>query len=411
VIGVGVGATLPTVFTAFPGAVLVLSRAGVIEESNGALERELQRPLVGQRFAEIVDLESSASKLERALERVRESTEGAVACELVLQSRPSLGEPRGFHLLWDERGSRYWVIEREADPRLDRLREQVTGVNSELANAQRALVKERSRLARALEALEAQFQETARLARTVEERNRELARSNEALDDFAHVVSHDLKAPLRSISIHAEWLAEESGEELPPEARGHLSRIRDRVDRMRELIDGALQYARAGRERSRPELVDAGKLVERVLELLGPPSSVRLQIGPDLPVLRTSRVPLQQVFLNLLSNAVKHADRDDPVVRVAAHEEGGYHVFTVADNGSGIPAEHRDRIWGLFQTLQPEERDGGTGIGLAVVKRIVEAHGGRVWVESEVGAGTRFRFSWPAGAEEDAPGMANRASE
>jgi signal transduction histidine kinase len=408
---------LPACFRRLPGAVLRLDAGGVVLDSNGVLERELGRELRGRAFVEALDADSSARKWERLLARsAAEAEAGDVVWELIPRGGDTPPEPRPFSVLWDAGASIFWVMEHRPDPRLDHLREQVTGVNSELVNTQRELHKERSRLTATVAELKAQYRKAELLARTVQEQNEELEaqngqllalteelqargeeleRSNRALDEFAHVVSHDLKAPLRSISNYAAWLEEDLGEALAGESREHLERLRDRADRMRAMIEGVLQYARAGRERARPEPVDVGALLAGVVELLDPPGALEVALAPDMPVVRTERAPLQQVFLNLVGNAVRFAGRDAPRVRVRVRDAGGFHEFSVADNGPGIPARLQDRIWTLFHTLQPEGHAGGTGIGLAVVKKLVEAKGGRVWVESEEGAGATFRFLWP----------------
>jgi signal transduction histidine kinase len=389
---------LPACFARFPGAALQLSTTGVVLESNGRLERELGREIRGHSFLDVLDAESSQGKLDRILSLARRGTgEGDVIWELILRDRDTLLEPRPFSVMWDAPEERFWLLEHRPDPRLDDLREQATSINSELVNAQRALVKERGRLARALEELEEQYRKAEQLTRTVQEQNEELERSNQALDEFAHAVSHDLKAPLRSISRYAEWLEEDASERLSEDGRSHLARLRDRAERMRMMIEGVLAYARAGREHAPPETVEVGALLRDVVELLDPPEEVRVEIGPAMPTLVTERAPLRQVLLNLIGNAVRYARTSDaPRVRVGARDAGEFYEFSVEDNGPGIAPRLQTKIWTLFHTLEPEERAQGTGIGLALVRKLVETHGGRVWVESEVGAGATFHFQWPA---------------
>lgn len=396
--GGGRGHGLPACFRRFPGVVLQLSAEGIVVESNGLLERELGRELLGRSFVEVLDPGSSQRKWSRLLALASEGADEAdVVWELILSGRDTLPEPRPFSVLWDADARRFWLLEHRPDPRLDRLHDQVVGVNSELANTQRQLLKERGRLANALEELEEQYRRGELLSRTVQEQNEELERSNRALDEFAHVVSHDLKAPLRSIASYATWLEEDLADTLQEESRLHLDRLRSRVGRMQAMIQGVLEYARAGRRRSQPELVDVGELVDGVIELLDPPDAVDVRVDPGMPALVTGRAPLQQVFLNLIGNALRYAAGDPPRVRVGVRDAGDFHEFFVSDTGPGIPPRGQERIWTLFHTLEPEEKAEGTGIGLAVVKRLVEAHGGRVWVESQVGEGATFRFLWPRG--------------
>lgn len=248
---------------------------------------------------------------------------------------------------------------------------------------------------RARQEVERKAEELARLARQLELSNREL-------DQFAYVASHDLKAPLRGISNLSQWIEEDLQAEMTPEVREHLELLRGRVHRMEGLIDGILQYSRAGRVRERPETVAVGELLEEVVDLLSPPEEVEVRIGGGMPTLTTERLPLQQVFMNLIGNAIKY--RRSPgarvEVRAAPEPEGGFHRFTVSDNGPGIAPEYHERIFGIFQMLQARDRVEGTGIGLSLVRKIVDARGGRVWVESAEGAGASFHFLWPVEADE-----------
>lgn len=220
-------------------------------------------------------------------------------------------------------------------------------------------------------------------------------RSNEELDQFAYVASHDLKAPLRGIANLATWLEEDLGAAITPSAHEHMTLLRGRVQRMEALIDGILQYSRAGRLGTEAERVDVGALLREIVELLAPPPEVTIVLARDFPVLMTDRVPLQQVFLNLITNAIKYARRPDTHLRVGAALIDGTWAFSVADNGPGIAPEYHARIFGIFQTLEARDKVEGTGIGLSVVKKIVETQGGRVTVESAVGTGATFRFTWP----------------
>jgi PAS domain S-box-containing protein len=230
----------------------------------------------------------------------------------------------------------------------------------------------------------------------------EAARAAEAeayrsLDQFAYVASHDLKAPLRGIGNLATWLQEDVGDRLGAQAAEHLQLIQGRVARMMGLIDGILAYSRAGRVRSAVERVDTGALVNEAILLLGPPREARIEVAAGMPAVEAERVPLQQVFLNLVGNAVKYtcAERPDAVIRVSYRDAGELWEFQIEDNGPGIAPEFHERIWGVFQTLAPRDKVEGTGIGLAVVRKIVETRGGAVAVDSDLGRGARFRFTWP----------------
>ena len=222
-----------------------------------------------------------------------------------------------------------------------------------------------------------------------------LARSNQELDQFAYVASHDLKAPLRGIANLSQWIEEDLGERLGPENKSQMEMLRGRVHRMESLIDGILQYSRAGRVKARPEDLDTGELVREVVDLIAPPKGTRVDVVPGMPTVRAEKVPLQQVFMNLIGNAIKHTRNGNPVVEVSWSDAELFYEFTVRDNGQGIAPQYHDRIFGIFQTLEARDTVEGTGIGLSVVQKIVEAKGGRVWVESSVGKGARFKFLWP----------------
>lgn len=249
--------------------------------------------------------------------------------------------------------------------------------------------------------LESERGHLERQARELRETTRALEKSNRDLDQFAYVASHDLKAPLRGIANLTQWLEEDISGKLDEETREYMDLLKGRVHRMEALIDGVLQYSRAGRGEDEKESVDAGELVREVVDMIDPPERFSVEIDANMPTVLTARTPLQQVFLNLVSNAVKHADGEDPRVRIRCPDEGTeWYEFSVEDNGPGIPAEFREKIWTIFQTLKPRDEVEGTGIGLSVVKRTVEHYGGQVWVESEEGEGATFRFLWPKEIEQ-----------
>lgn len=224
-----------------------------------------------------------------------------------------------------------------------------------------------------------------------------LQRSNDDLDRFAYVAGHDLKAPLRGIATISQWIAEDLGKELRPETAEHLRMLRSRVRQLELLIEGALQYSRAGRGEVAPEPVDTGGLVREVFELLAPPRTATLTVAPGMPIVVASRVMLQQVFLNLVGNAVKYGGGEHARIEVAATDEGTTWAFTVTDQGPGIAPEHHERIWELFRTVAPRDDRASTGIGLAIVRKIVQRNGGETSVRSTPGEGATFRFTWAKG--------------
>ena len=233
------------------------------------------------------------------------------------------------------------------------------------------------------------------MARTIDTNIKQLARRNEELDQFAYVVSHDLKAPLRGIESASRWIEEDLGDELPAHIREFLGLMRTRVHRMENLITGILDLARIGRVQQVVEWVSVRELLAEILDSLAPPAGFVLELPAFLPTFMTHRVQLLQVIANLLSNAVKYHDQPEKgVVRVDFRENREQYIFSVTDNGPGIAPEYHERIFGIFQTLTERDTLESTGVGLAIVRKIVERHGGRIWVESTEGAGATFTFTW-----------------
>jgi len=229
-----------------------------------------------------------------------------------------------------------------------------------------------------------------------------LEKANEELDRVTYVVSHDLRTPLRAIGSLNDFIEEELKSGNLELALQHAQTMRTRVLRLDALILAILSYARAGQSKQPPREVDVGAVVKNAIDLSGAPPSVTIEVTTPMPRLLTQETPLQQVFLNLVGNALKYGIEDGAGrIEIGARDRGGAWEFWVKDFGPGIAAEHLDRVWSLFSRLQ---RDGdGTGIGLAVVRRIVDAQGGRVWVRSVPGEGATFWFSWP-----DVPHHADR---
>jgi len=241
--------------------------------------------------------------------------------------------------------------------------------------------------------------EQKRSQQLIEEKARELASSNRELDEFARVVSHDLKAPLRGITSLATWITDDCAAILPNESREHLEQLVERAQRMSDLIDGILHHSRLGRMKRELSVVDAHGIAAEVINSLEPPEGVRVRIAGRLPVVVYDRTQLVQVFQNLVENAIQHLGKPTGEIVVSCHEEPDRFELAVHDDGVGIEARHFERIFKIFQTLGNPFEEGSTGLGLAIVKRIVENHGGWIAVESVVGSGATFRFSVPkAGA-------------
>lgn len=223
----------------------------------------------------------------------------------------------------------------------------------------------------------------------------ELERSNHDLEQFAFVASHDLKAPARAIHSIAGWLEEDLGAAAGTETKNHLRLLRQRTERMERLLDDLLAYSRAGRVPADVRPVDVAELLSQVSALLAPPRGFVIRGVPPLPSFETARTPLMQVLQNLVGNAIKHHDHGEGVVEVSAREAGDYYEITVADDGPGIAEQHHERIFGMFHTLRPRDEVEGSGIGLALVRRLVEHYGGRITVANRPQRGVTFTFTWP----------------
>mgnify|MGYP001805960492 CR=1 FL=1 len=223
----------------------------------------------------------------------------------------------------------------------------------------------------------------------------DLEKKNSELDQFAYIVSHDLKAPLRAINNLSEWIEEDIGENMSDDVKNHMGLLRGRVRRMELLINGILDYSRAGRMRTREESVDSRHIIEEIVNSLAIPKHFRVVVQGDFPVFKTERLAFEQVVTNYISNAVKYNNNPEPVITIGCTESDVEYTFCVSDNGQGIDKEFHDKVFVIFQTLQSRDKVESTGVGLAIVKKIVEDKGGRVWVESSLGHGASFYFSWP----------------
>ena len=229
----------------------------------------------------------------------------------------------------------------------------------------------------------------------LDRRTDELVRSNEQLRRFAFAVSHDLQAPLRMISEYCRRLIQA---ESPENRQTYVQAIQDGVGRMRALIQDMLEFAQVSTQSPAPEArTDSGVILQLALQHLQfriEETGARITIDP-LPVVMVNDSRLLRVFQNLIGNALKYCERT-PDIRISAVLHGELWTFSIADNGIGIAAEDCDRVFGAFERLHGRERYQGTGLGLALVKRIIESYGGRIWLESELGAGSTFHFSLPA---------------
>jgi PAS domain S-box-containing protein len=226
--------------------------------------------------------------------------------------------------------------------------------------------------------------------------NDELLRINRELDQFAYVVSHDLKAPLRGISTLSDFIEEDMADQpVSPEVRRHLSLMRERVLRLERMINDILEYSRAGRSVLQRTQTDVRALLRDVVELLNLPAAFPVVLQGQFPVMPVAQVLMEQVFSNLINNARVHHDKPSGTITITgAAAEGGWN-FTVEDDGPGIAPEFHERIFEVFQQLHGRNAAQGTGIGLAIVRKIIEKEGGTIKVDAAIGKGTRFLLFWP----------------
>ncbi|MDG1871373.1 MAG: PAS domain S-box protein, partial [Flavobacterium sp.] len=207
-----------------------------------------------------------------------------------------------------------------------------------------------------------------------------LEKNNKELDQFAYVVSHDLKAPLRAINNLAEWIVEDMPE-MPDDVRKNLGLLRGRILRMENLINGVLDYSRIGRTKIEKESIDLNELVGHIVESLIPPDNYKVAIS-DLPIIFNAKILLYQVFSNLISNAVKYNDKELGLISCTYSSLDEFHQFTIADNGPGIEEDYHDKVFGVFQTIEARDKKESTGIGLSIVKKIIDEGGGAIHIET-----------------------------
>ena len=221
----------------------------------------------------------------------------------------------------------------------------------------------------------------------------ELEKANKYLSDFAHVVSHDLKEPLRSISTLASWIQEDHEEYINEEGKEHFSMMVKNIVLMEELIEGVLSYSKLGKSRDQMEKIEVGHFLREMVKGFAVPSHISVDLNWDFPTIYFNPIHLRQIFQNLLSNAIKYNDKQKGCVRMGVKDKGEYWEFFVADNGRGIEEKYYEKIFQIFQSLDKKTNFESSGIGLSIVKKIIEIYGGRIWVNAKLGKGSTFYFS------------------
>jgi light-regulated signal transduction histidine kinase (bacteriophytochrome) len=241
-------------------------------------------------------------------------------------------------------------------------------------------------------------QRVAERTAVAEQRTQELARSNAELQEFAYVASHDLQEPLLAVSSFATWLARTYENQLDATAQDRIERIVNGAVRMQRLIGDLLTYSRVGRQRKPFAPIECERVLNETL------ANLRVAVEESggevtadrLPTVLADELELSQLFQNLIGNALKFRGAEPVRIHVGARRQNGEWVLSVRDNGIGIDPKYGERIFQIFQRLHGRSKYPGTGIGLAICKKIVERHGGRIWVESEAGRGSTFLFTLPA---------------
>jgi len=250
--------------------------------------------------------------------------------------------------------------------------------------------------------LRSSHEENEQYSRELEEKTRELSKSNEELNAFVYTVSHDLKAPVVSLQGFSSILVNDYGDNLDENGKMYVERIQKNSERMGILIESLLELSRVGRVKNQEELVEISDVISDVTNELSvqlEERGTKLMVMDDMPTIWCDRVRIGQIFSNLIGNANKFMgdNNKNPTIEVGHNVQNGYHRFYVKDNGIGINEEYHEKIFHIFQRLDDIETE-GTGVGLAIVKKIVESSGGRIWVDSVEGSGTTIYFTLPVGS-------------
>lgn len=238
------------------------------------------------------------------------------------------------------------------------------------------------------------FEKLYRQKIELRENSERLESLNKQLGEFVYIVSHDLKAPLRGLASLASFLEDEIGEQKKPEVQELLNMMKNRTARMQQLIDGILHYSRMANNRVDREDVDLKELINSIIDLISPAANVVIETPDNLPVILAERVKLHEVLQNLITNGIKYNDKPEIRIKIGFEDKGSHYQFHISDNGVGIKPEHQEKIFGIFQTLQPKDKCESTGIGLTIVKKIIEQQEGVITISSEMGQGSTFSFTW-----------------
>jgi len=291
--------------------------------------------------------------------------------------------------------------EQELREHRDHLEEMVAERTAEIEKKNKELQLEISERKRAEEKIQFEMSQRKQAEDQLKVLVGELENANRELQDFAYVVSHDLKTPLRGINSLANWLMEDYADQLDQEGRQYLEKLLNRTKRMHNLLDGIAQYSRVGKIKTEPQPLESEIEIGEIIEGLSVPENITVRFESKLPAIVYDKILFHRIFRNLVGNAVRHLGKSQGEIVVSCREpeDGESWEFCVKDNGVGIEERHFEKIFKMFQTLKPRSEEESTGIGLALVKKIIERNGGKIWVESIVGEGSSFFFTIPKRSE------------
>ena len=240
------------------------------------------------------------------------------------------------------------------------------------------------------ELIEKQAKQISKIEKQRKKIFEDLEKSNQELSEYAHVVSHDLKSPLRTIDTLIHWIKEDTPKDLPQNILDNLNLIDQNIEKMDSLINDILEYSLIDKKPSDAVMVDTQQLCEEIVNLTNIPKHIKITVN-QLPTIHADKVRLKQVFQNLLSNSITSIDKNQGLIEVNSRETKTHWAFSVSDNGKGIAEQYHSKIFEVFQSL--ESKGKSTGIGLSIVKKIVTLFGGKIWIKSTVGLGTTFYFT------------------
>jgi signal transduction histidine kinase len=394
---------LTNVFTGIQDGIVVMDKEMTVIRANATLEKWFPQsvPLVGKKCHQaFYGRESLCADCY-----LQDTVKGGKTCTKTIFLPGDNGAPgkwlecSSYPLVFGETGQIEGVVEYMRDvTERKKVEKEKEGFIAELRSQQQVLTRQKEELLKSRQAMQNVAKDLLVSRDALEQQQAALQGINKELDDFTYIVSHDLKEPLRSIDAFSKFLEKDCGEALGAEGTEYLARIRANASRMQRLIDDLLEVSRIDRKKNPFEEVAIADLIAEVrarLEYSIQEKQVTIAAAPELPRVVCDRVRLLEVFHNLVSNAVKYNDKSEPRIDIGWVDRGAVWELYVRDNGPGIEEQYFDKIFQIFQRLGRKTDGEGSGAGLTIVKKIVEMHKGRIWVESRVGEGTTFYFTLP----------------